>query len=166
MPKKNGGTSDKEWLSDQMLRTWLEAIIRLGNELIEASNHLAPRKHTTVKETFFAVAVDLALQWQTKLVELNKEKYENITGDLAKAVPQSKDIRNMHIHQVEYLFGAGRKQKSFVVDVGEKPGNIVCDASSAIVTNEGYLIGGRLNVQHAMRAAYDILKKLHNPHLG
>ena len=61
----------------------------------------------------------------------------------------------MREHDIEYFKGEGFKQDNFekTIDVNEQKDAGRIDATATIVCNEGYLIGGRLNVEQAIAAA-------------
>lgn len=58
--------------------------------------------------------------------------------------PAIRDIRNMQAHDIDYYKNRGNKQKEFIKENEEE--SFIVDATSTIITNSGYLIGGRIDV--------------------
>lgn len=74
------------------------------------------------------------------------------------AADHGKLIRNIREHYLEYFNGGGRQKDQLfaTIAINGCPDAGVIDASSVIVTDDGRLIGGRLNVQLLMKEAHQL----------
>jgi len=104
-----------------------------------------------VEQYFFVIAVNKAREWLNEASNLVPEIRAAATTFEAKT-PFAKEVRNMREHEIDYFKSKGHAQENFVRSVGPS-GAIAADASSSIVDEGAYLIGGRLNVQVAMAEA-------------
>lgn len=159
-------------------RNWVASVIFQGNRVLELEAKDAPpegqdrffawaeerRKRpdfTHIEDHFFVTATSKSVEW---ILESHKRDLLNpdLTESFLNAAGQSKLVRNIREHYLEYLNGGGRqrKQDKVLVTVNGETLTAEIDASSVIVTDEGRLIGGRLNVQQLMREAKDLETKL------
>ncbi|MEC4813630.1 MAG: hypothetical protein SAK29_10230 [Scytonema sp. PMC 1069.18] len=168
----------EKWFIAAASKQWLKAVVKQGERLLEThrnmnslifsstTSHLEElrdlQEWIRVEEHFFAIAIGKALAWLDELGKIEPLCQQHI-DDFLKKIPHAKDIRNMREHDVEYLQGKGRKQKNFTLDFnlydGKASGS--ADASSTIVFNNDYLIGGRLNVAETIAFAdefYELLR--------
>ena|GEM_PF-4887027 len=68
------------------------------------------------------------------------------------AFPETKDLRNMREHDVDYFIGEGKAQSRFVKSLTDA----TIDASASMSDKNGYLIGRRSNVQQAIKEAQQL----------
>ncbi len=161
------------WYAVANSKQWLNAVIFQGHRLLDQnSKAIGIMKKTPnsmvafqdameierMEQYFFLIAVNKAREWLieggTIITEL-----EPLASDFDKSVPFVKEVRNMREHEIEYLKNNGYAQDKFVRSVGP-PGTVAADASSTIVNEGAYLIGGRLNVKNAISAANEIYPKV------
>lgn len=143
------------------LQKWLKAVVSIGNMLIEMSKAQNDSQLLSVYEHFFVIAVGKSLDWGEALSKLDDQKYKEFCH-YRDHLPDARLVRNMREHDVEYLEGKGRKQSEFIkeLDINGKNMSAAVDGTSTIICNEGYLIGGRLNVQEAVQYALKALQKI------
>jgi hypothetical protein len=126
-----------------------------------ASNKRDQADFTHIEDHFFTIAVS---QCAEHLCELHERGllHPDISESFMIAAGHSKLIRNIREHHLEYEKGGGRqKNKNRVtISIGSGIDNVSIDASSVIITEEGRLIGGRLNVQQLMQEAASLHPKL------
>lgn len=164
-----------------ILRTtanWAAAILHQGSRVLDLQEKSKPPqgeaaflewaryKHdqpdfTHIEDHFFTIAVS---QCTEHLYELHERGLlqPDTTESFMIAAGHSKLIRNIREHYLEYEKGGGRQKSKNRVTISTESGidSISIDASSVIVTEEGRLIGGRLNVQQLMREAEILHPKL------
>lgn len=103
---------------------------------------------------YFISSLNQAIEWIKESIKYESSMKE-IFDLIIKKFPNIKDVRNMNEHDISYYQGKGHKQKDFVKAI-EGNESIVSDATSTIILEEGYLIGGRLNLEKAMIHLKDI----------
>ena len=117
-----------------------------------------------LEEYYFIIALNKALEWllesKQKFIEV-QPLIERINTEL----PYIREVRNMREHEIEYFKNEGRNQRNFIRPLG-KEGQSIADATSMIVNEEGYFVGGRISVQLAkviFTEVYNVLESLlHN----
>ena len=106
------------------------------------------------EEELFVVAIQRAI-FYIELLGKDILEYKGIANTIDHSVKLEyiKDIRNMRTHANEYISGKGRDKDRYMF---EAPPSYAADATSTIIINGQYLIGGRLDAF----AALDIFKSL------
>lgn len=152
-------------------RNWLASVVMQGNRVLDRQVENMPPENnedfmrwtkskqlnpdfTHIEDHFFVTAVSKSVEW---LLEAHKRNLlePSITESFLTSASQSQVVRNIREHYIEYLNGGGRQKKKNIIEIGvnEKKLDASIDASSVIVTDEGRLIGGRINVQSLMKEA-------------
>jgi hypothetical protein len=159
--------TEQEWYFLNSSKIWLLGIMNQGQRLLSNQQHMRDEMQAITLETltqhqnylvlndlriveehFFVIAVSKAIDWLKEVKNFRLELSSEIDLFL-QSLPEVKDLRNMQEHDVDYFKGKGNAQKRFVKTLAD----MTVDASASISNDDGYLIGGRLNVQQAMRAA-------------
>lgn len=141
------------------VRRWVKGLIQEGIQVLEWSVKMddymrslgnAPREvgdnmsdMIFLHQQFFITALDAAYDWMKESIH-HDIGLEDVLLEIDKLFPDIKDIRNMNAHDIEYYKKRGRKQEKFIY---EEKGVFSADATSVIVTDGKYLIGGRLCLQ-------------------
>lgn len=102
-------------------------------------------------EKFLKIEVYNSTKWLGKLNELVEET-ENIATELCND-KRIKDLRHMAEHEDEYLEGKGHYKKRYI----DKTTNL--SASDTGITQNDYLIGGRLELSY-VEEKFDDLKRI------
>lgn len=149
------------WLVNHSFKKWLKAVVSIGNTLVDMSNHHSDIELTSTYEHFFVIAVGKSLEWGAELEEFDAARFPTYCT-YKENLPEARLVRNMREHDVAYLKGEGRKQQEFIAELNVNDGNLTAsvDGTSTIICDEGYLIGGRLNVQHAIAHAQQALSEI------
>ncbi len=149
------------WFVTHSVQKWLKAVVSIGNTLIEMSEAQEDIQLSSTYEHFFVIAAGKSLEWGEELREVDDQKYREFCH-YRDRLPEARLVRNMREHDVAYLKGEGRRQSEFVKELDVNGGNMsaAVDGTSTIICDEGYLIGGRLNVQEAVRHASEALQKI------
>ncbi|WP_111415061.1 hypothetical protein [Billgrantia lactosivorans] len=149
------------WFVTDSVQKWLKAVVNIGNSLIDMSEAHTDIQLSSTYEHFFVIAVGKSLEWGEELSGIDDQKYREFCH-YRDRLPEARLVRNMREHDVAYLKGEGRRQSEFVKELDVNDGNMsaVVDGTSTIICDEGYLIGGRLNVQEAVRSASEALQKI------
>lgn len=161
-----------DFLVLETAKNWIAAVVYQGQRVLELQEKSAPpdagdgflawakqRREqpdfTHVEDHFFVTAVSKCVEWLAEAHERDLLE-PDLTEAFMIAAGHGKLIRNIREHYLEYLNGGGRQRKklyaAIAINGSPEPG-VVIDASSVIVTDEGRLIGGRLNVQLLMAEA-------------
>ena len=158
-----------DWLALDCARLWVRSIVFQGDRLLHAHNSLnsspvvgsaglqkfrEQMDRRLMEEQFFLDAVGKALRW-VKVAKMRKPSLGQDVDRFLQQLPEAGDVRNMREHDDAYFQGHGNKQAKFVktAPIGKQQISVTVDASSTIVWDGDYLIGGRLNVQKAIEAA-------------
>jgi len=142
------------------LKKWLKAIINIGDNLIKMNTEF-DRDIISVYEHFFVIAVGKSLEWGEELQEVDNSNYLYFC-EYKNNILEARLIRNMREHDIDYLKGDGRRQEDFnkELEINSGSSSALVDGTSTIICDEGYLIGGRLNVQDTVNYAKKILEEL------
>lgn len=174
----------EDWFALDCARLWVWSIMFQGDRLLNAQDVLnSPHAlgsagmqqfreqmdRRLMEEQFFLDAVGKALRW-IKVAKRQDLSLSEAVDRFLQQLPEAGEVRNMREHDDEYLEGNGNKQADFVktTTVGGQQISATVDASSTIVWDGNYLIGGRLNVQNAIDAAHALLpciEKASNKHM-
>lgn len=166
--------TNEEWYILNNAKIWLRSIMHQGQRLLinqqrmrdtmqaitlealmQHQDYLVFNDLRIAEEHFFVISVSKAMDWLKEVKKFRLELSSEI--DLFfQSLPEVKDLRNMREHDVEYFKGMGNAQKRFVKTLAD----MTVDASASISNTDGYLIGGRLNVQQTMRAAQKLYPKV------
>lgn len=158
-----------DWFVLNSARNWTAAVVHQGQRVLQLqASSMPPRDadfvewarrrqsepdFTGTEDHFFVTAVSKTVEWIAEAHKRNLLKPE-VTEPFLTAADKGSLVRNIREHFIEYLNGGGRQKKQNVVDIEFNDGLTgSVDASSVIVTDEGRLIGGRLNVQRLMAEA-------------
>lgn len=161
-----------DWFVMATARNWVAAVVHQGKRVMdlqaEDSNlNLTPAEFfaqaaekqmkpnfTHVEDHLFVTTVHKSVEW---LVEAHKRNLlePEVTASFLTAADKARTVRNIREHYLEYLNGGGkqRKENVVVIDLEDGETKVSIDASSVLITSEGRLLGGRLNVQALMRQA-------------
>lgn len=156
-------------------KQWLHAIIMQGQRLLDMhkksskalESHLNMKifhellEEQRIEEYFFIIAVDKAGKWLKETSNLYPQ-FKAYSTEFDNKTPLAKEIRDMREHEIDYIKGKGWQQDKFISDVGLNPGEIAADATSTIISENEYLIGGRLNVQQAVNHSFEIYPAIVN----
>ena len=150
------------WFVNHSYKKWLKAVVSVGNTLIEMSksNDCSDMEKRSTYEHFFVIAVGKSLEWGAELKEYDDTKFQTYCN-YKENLPEARLVRNMREHDVAYLKGEGRKQQNFVAELSVNNKKLLAsvDGTSTIICDEGYLIGGRLNVQDTINQALQALEQ-------
>jgi hypothetical protein len=111
-----------------------------------------------LEEYYFVIALNKALEW---LIECKPyfNEMQIIVNSINNEVPYIREVRNMREHEIAYYKDKGRKQEDFKRPLGAE-GQSIADATSTIVNEEGYFVGGRISVQKSKALFNEIFKEL------
>jgi hypothetical protein len=168
-----GGIAMSDWFVMNTARNWVASVVHQGNRVlalqtidlptdggVEAFFENARKRQqepdfTHIEDHLFVTTVHKSVEW---LVEAHKRNLldPEITASFITAADKAQVVRNIREHHLEYLNGGGRQKSQNVVtiDINNGSATAAVDASSVIITDEGRLIGGRINVQRLMREAH------------
>jgi len=152
-----------QWYASANAKQWAMGILNEGNMLVNISKEfekffdlsdLLPRRDELDKlrilqftnETFFVIALNKLIKW---LDRIDNAEATRIVNEFEAKFTLYKNVRNMREHDVEYYFGEGDKQKEFIVQDRSK--RFAADASSTIILDGEYLIGGMLDVNKVIK---------------
>ncbi len=166
--------TEQEWYFLDSAKIWLRGIVYQGQRLLanqqqmqnamqaitletlmKNRDYLVFNDLRIIEEHFFVMSVSKAIDWLKEVKKFRLELSSEIDGFL-QDFPDAKDLRNMREHDVDYFHGKGNAQNRFIKTLAD----MTVDASASISSAEGYLIGGRLNVQKAVRAAQKLYPKV------
>lgn len=160
-----------DWYVISTARNWVASVVHQGQRVLELERHSFPPDDenqflewarvrplkpdfTHIEDHFFVTTVHKSVEW---LVEAHNRQLldPNVTEAFLAAASQSRLVRNIREHHLEYLNGGGRQRGDnfVVIDINDGNSTAHIDASSVIITDEGRLIGGRINVQALMNEA-------------
>lgn len=169
------------WLALNTAKLWLRGIIVQGERVLavqvrieqqatsaefsqtmqeqirSVQNRIRAMQERVIEEHFFVISVNKTINWLKEVSKLEPLLQANVERFLDQ-VPSAKEVRNMREHDIEYFKGEGFRQEEFqkTIDVNQQEDAGRIDATATIICNEGYLIGGRLNVEQAMAAAQEL----------
>ncbi|WP_070096251.1 hypothetical protein [Pseudomonas sp. NBRC 111139] len=152
-----------DWYVLNTARVWVAAVIHQGKRVLSLQDEtLIGRRQaeidfTHVEDHLFVTTVHKSVEW---LVEAHKRNLidPDITSSFITAADKARVVRNIREHHLEYLNGGGkqRSQDVIILELNDGEMTAAVDASSVIITDEGRLIGGRINVQRLMREAISL----------
>jgi hypothetical protein len=133
-------------------KQWLDGINGIGQRLLNAAEQWP--QSTLVDEHCFLIAVNQSRKWANSLVSISPS-YQDAVRVFNDGLPDIRILRNQREHGIEHMEGRGHYQSSYTISCEVNNGqlSVEMDASSTIICDEGYLIGGRVNVQAVMAAA-------------
>ena len=141
---------------------WIEYSIFQGKRLLSA--HADKSKMERFEEEVFVYSLDRAIfmlkisTYEYSEMQKFLDKVENTLGE-----GNAKDLRDMRTHINDYLEGNGRKQSKFLFEAGNVHPvfeGLVYDVTRTIVTEDAYIIGGKVNVQKAILVLEEILPQV------
>jgi hypothetical protein len=166
--------TEQEWHFLNSSKIWLRGIMHQGRRLLENQQRMQSAMQAItadtflrhqdflvyndlriVEEHFFVNSVSKAIDWLKEVKKFRKDLSLEINGFLHE-FPEAKDLRNMREHDVDYFKGEGKVQNRFI----KKLPDATVDGSASFSDSMGYLIGGRLNVQQAIKAAQKLYPKI------
>jgi len=141
---------------------WLGYSIFQGNRLLNAFKE--KHKMARFEEEVFVFALDRAIfmlkistyEYSEMQIFLDKVEYALGKGNV-------KDVRDMRTHIDAYLEGKGKNQNNFIFEAGSIVSvfeGLVLDVTTTIVTDDSYIIGGKINVQKAIQVMEEILPQV------
>lgn len=112
-------------------------------------------------QQYFISSLNQAREWIRESIKYDS-RIKEIYRKINEKFPDIRDVRNMNEHDIDYFKEKGNNQKRFLksFDGGIK---IVSDATSTIITGDGYFIGGRINLQEVLdyfREIYPIIESV------
>ncbi|GHU69082.1 hypothetical protein FACS189450_01260 [Spirochaetia bacterium] len=134
-------------------------LIRMGNDILNAHNELGSISEILRwEEDFFIYSIDRAIFF----LKQGNKFYPEFTAYISKIESELgqgvvKDLRDMRTHIDAYFKGKGKSQKRFMFETNSPVqnigGKIISSATSTISypNMNMHLIGGRLNVQKAVK---------------
>lgn len=166
--------TEEEWYFLNSAKIWLRGIMHQGQRLLtnqqqmrdamraitsvtlmQHQNYLALNDLRIVEEHFFVNSVSKAIDWLKEVKKFRKDLSMHI-DEFIHDFPEAKDLRNMREHDVDYFKGEGKAQDRFVKDLSDA----TVDGSASFSDKNGYLVGGRLNVQKTIKAAQKLYPKI------
>lgn len=110
-----------------------------------------------IEEHFFIIAANKAIEWINESSKSNLIDGRELTDFIARTNCVN-EVRNMREHILDYYKGTGRRQKNFqsFFEVNGNDTAGISDATATVVTDKGYLLGGRVNIQEIIAVANDI----------
>ncbi|MCI1025502.1 hypothetical protein HWD96_25110 [Pseudomonas putida] len=161
-----------DWLVMATARNWVASVVHQGNRVLELQartvrEHETPEQFfawarerqvnpdfTHVEDHLFVTTVHKSVEWILEAHKRNLLEPE-LSAPFLTAADQASVVRNIREHYLKYLNGGGwqREENVVTIDINDGASTATIDATSVIVTNEGRLIGGRINVQVLMREA-------------
>lgn len=162
--------NSKQWIRAVVLEA--EEILKLHESMInlDCSHSFKAQADSIselkkIREYYFTIALSKSRKWLTEATEYNKS-LQKIIDLIDSDLPHIRDVRNMKEHEIEYFKNEGRKQPHFIkevdADISGIEDKIVSDAISTVVLGDTYLVGGRLNVQQAIRTfspLYEVIEQ-------
>lgn len=157
-----------KWFCLNNTRLWIKGGIKEGDSILQleyeyTDNLNTPHLHKNdIRDTiflhrhFFLISVAKVREYLVELSKVDSDLKE-ILNVLDEKFPDIRDLRNMNEHDISYYNEKGHKQKSFF----KTNENIsYTDATSVEINKEGYLIGGRLNLQFVIDYLIQIYPKI------
>ena len=99
------------------------------------------------EEYFFVVSIGRSRSYFEECLSIDSS-FQKIIGILDAEIPRIKEVRNMREHDLSYFRGDGRKQKDFIFE--SEDGQYISDATGTIISDNNYLLGGRLSVNKSV----------------
>jgi len=142
---------------------FLQGTIFQGNRLLDSikSRRDSFFNLTKLEEEFFVFALDRTIFYMKMIKNIPEivnilKKIDNTIG-----LEAIKDIRDMRTHVDEYKKGKGRVKERFFATPENTPPLLKnkpsIDATSSIMINDWYLIGGRVDFYKTMEVLQEIL---------
>jgi hypothetical protein len=160
LPRARGGDGLSEGILSKAqiqasLIIWLEAV---AAQLVRLQAAADDHKRARYDSVFLLEAMAVSYRW------LDRAKSEAMVSDeeLALTDPYRSvvlDLRNMNIHQDEYVGGAGRNQTRFTT-----PDSFEHHADSLQVVGGRYVLGGRLDAIACVSAFQQLAERLGQRH--
>lgn len=162
-------------------KTWLFGLICQGNRVLANDRELRmpsssaeeffewcetskdAQRLRTVEEHFFVIAVNKTIEW---LLETEKRSLidRGLSKPFRKAAALGPQVRNMREHEMEYLQESPKRKKpeSYDIQIPIKDNGVeaLISAGGTVVTGEGILIGGRVNVHLVMDEAQKLYEQI------
>ncbi|WBL16459.1 hypothetical protein [Sutcliffiella sp. NC1] len=157
---------DLKFLSLYETKKWVKAVIESSNEILDLNHKQQQlldeyfrlqrfdlkqrmdeiRELEGIQQYYFIIALNKFRDWLEEAVEHYKD-LKKIKSLIDHEIPYIRDVRNMREHEIEYFKKKGRKQEKFF----HENDSSISDATSVIVTDGNYLVGGRISVQKALK---------------
>lgn len=142
---------------------WMENSVYQGKRLLKA--HDEKDKMVRFEEDVFVFTLDRAIFMLKISAKHEFPEMQNFLDKIEQAlgVDVVKDLRDMRTHIDGYLEGKGFKQSDFLFEAGSIHPvfeGLVYDITHTIVTEEAYMIGGKINVQKAIQTLVEILPEV------
>ncbi|MFM0399679.1 hypothetical protein PQR37_34420 [Paraburkholderia nemoris] len=135
---------------------WARATKRCADELLAGLATRVPRDRSLVTEHFFVIASMKLKDWCDVLQALHPPFAETCQIIFEVVTEDVKDVRDMREHDDEYLQGNGRHKQRYTYSTDR----FSADASSTVVDEGRYLIGGRVHVESIVAAVDRFLQEL------
>ena len=135
-----------------MARSFLKGVHHQGQHVL--ATEPAAAEERIVAEYLFIVTAHQAGLWLRESCRLGSVDWDDC-GSYLSLIGRIKEVRDMREHADRYLQGDGDRQHRFVHHDEQR--NAAADASSTIVTDDGYELGLRVTVEEVMRAASSAL---------
>ncbi|MGY3718744.1 hypothetical protein ACWE42_24880 [Sutcliffiella cohnii] len=160
-------SNELRYMSLSETKKWMRAVIEESKEILrmndrhlmlmsayfgsQGSNSSAKsemesiRELLGIKEYYFIIALNKSREWLEELIVFYPH-LKSIKDQLDNKIKFIKEVRNMREHEIEYYKGKGWKQQDFLY----KSDNSITDATSTVINDGAYLVGGRISVQEAL----------------
>jgi hypothetical protein len=148
---------------------WVKGAIFQGERLLYSRNSRNNIELHKCEEDYFVFALDRAIFMLKHTSKIYPEFIVYVNEIENRIGPGLvKDMRDMLTHIDEYAKGGGRHPDKYMhtsKNVSSPDGNVLIgtltsDVTSTIVFSDRYLIGGRLNVQEAIRVLQEVFPSI------
>ncbi|QOP41105.1 hypothetical protein [Sulfurimonas marina] len=140
------------------LENWLnEAVERCENFLYNINKPLSIdnsfHKKRMFEEHYTLTATLMSIRFAKQLVNHAQKDFKVQLEAFIHATQDAVDVRDMREHSDEYFLGKGKKKEEFFKGSGR---GILCDMSSSIQNEQGYMLGNLI----AMESIHNECQKL------
>jgi hypothetical protein len=140
------------WVAAWMALVFLQGVRHQGERLLAVP--FLDRDLSLLEEHLFVVTAHQAGVWLEAATRRGTLSKKEVKAYLVLR-SEIRELRHMREHGDEYLRGKGNRPEDYVrLDEAR---SIAADASSTIITDEGYELGLRVTVEHVMEAAEEVL---------
>lgn len=141
---------------------WMGYSIFQGNRLLNA--HKEKHRMARFEEEVFVFTLDRAI-FMLKISTYEYSEMQNFLDKVECAIGKGnvKDVRDMRTHIDDYLEGKGRKQNNFIFEAGSIDSvfeGLAFDVTTTVITKDAYIIGGKINVQNAIKILEEVLPQV------
>ncbi|MFP3331441.1 MULTISPECIES: hypothetical protein [unclassified Pseudomonas] len=167
------------WFVVVSARNWVASVSHQGKRVLELEqyirfidsrenifaewrpNPLDTPDFSNIEDHFFITAAHKSVEWLNEALKRELVP-EGLITPFLRASEHVKVVRDIREHHLKYINGGGwqRDKDVATVEIDGIDGACQIDASSVMTTDEGRIIGGRVNVQKIMQEADNLYPAL------